>query len=249
VDRAEVDRAFGDPFLGRTVRVGSREYVLVAVVGRGSQSRVFRARPRTGGVATPVAVKLVRLDAPAESSEPASAVAERLRREIEVARSLSGVEGVPMCLGAVLGGVELPPFEAVAFEWIEAREPPRPLGLRDGAAWARPISSAHARGFVHGDLAPPHFGWGPHGARVFDWGCSVALGAAVVAGRRAFASPELAASLRADVAADWFAFGASLLRMGPLTSELRTLVERLVGPKDDRLAAAIELLVRGKVRG
>jgi hypothetical protein len=78
---------------------------------------------------------------------------------------------------------------------------------------------------------------------VLDWGCSVALGALVEAGRRAYASPELAATHCADAASDWYAFGASLRALGtPLTGELEEVVQRLVGAPEGRSGAATELL-------
>jgi serine/threonine protein kinase len=245
VDRLEIERSFGDPFLGRTVVVGGLSYALVSVAGRGSQSRVFAARPLDGG--SLVAVKLVRLDAPDEGLEKSSIVANRLWRELEVAALLEGVQGAPRALGPVEpGGAGLPPFEAIALEWVDRAPLPRPLGSPLVAAWAKTLQAAHTRGLAHADLAPDHLTWGPGGARVLDWGCAVALGAPVAAGRRAFASRELAASLRADAASDWFALGASLRALGtPLSEELEALVERLVGSPDERPGAVAELLGRG----
>ncbi len=241
----EVERSFGDPFLGRTVLVRGMPHALLRVAGRGNQSRVFCARPLEG-CGPEVAVKVVRLDAPDEGLEPTWVVANRLRRELEVAAALQGVAGVPEALGPVEAATPLPPFSAVAFEWIERSALPRPLAVAHVAAWARTLDAAHSRGLAHGDVAPDHLAWGPLCAHLLDWGCAVPLGAEVAAGRRAFASPELAASRRADAASDWFALGASVRAFGaPLTAELEVLVERLLGSPQRRLQAVAELVGRG----
>lgn len=243
VDRVELERSFADPFLGRVVLVRGRPYALAGVAGRGSQSRVFSACPLEGN-GSAVAVKLVRLDAPNEGLEPCSVVARRLRRELEVGAALEGVSGVPRPLGLVeASSPGLPPFDAIAFEWIERVPLPRTLAAGHVVGWARTVHAAHGLGLVHADLAPDHLAWGPGGSYVLDWGCSVAVGAVAEAGRRAYASPELAATHCADAASDWFAFGASLRALGArLTDELDALVQRLVGAPEGRSGAAAELV-------
>jgi hypothetical protein len=191
-----------------------------------------------------VAVKLVRLDAPNEGPEPCSVVARRLRRELEVGTALEAVSGVPRSLGLVEASSSgLPPFEAIAFEWIEQGPLPRPLAVGHVVGWARTLHAAHGFGIAHADLAPDHLAWGPGGAYLLDWGCSVALGALAEAGRRAYASPEIAATHCADAASDWFAFGTSLRALGTgLTDELDALVQRLVEAPERRSSAAAELV-------
>jgi eukaryotic-like serine/threonine-protein kinase len=201
------------------------EWVLLAPLGHGGQSVVWKARPRDGGA--PVALKLL-------SSRLAwnAGWRERFAREARIGQRLDH-PGIVRILGAgeargrlylvqelVPGGRTLADELASARAAAEPRDaPPRPLPpehFADAAQLLAQVAEAlhavHEAGILHRDVKPGNVLITPDArAKLSDFGC--AADAADLDGRDgtpAYSSPEQLRGAPLDRRSDVFALGATL---------------------------------------
>ena len=196
----------GDPRL-----IGS--YRLRGRLGAGGMGRVYLGLS-PGGRA--VAVKVIRDDLAQDPEFRA-----RFRREIAVARKVSGlftapvidadVDGpVPWLVTAYVGGPSL--ADAVS------EHGPLPVGavLKLAAGLAEGLAAIHGAGVVHRDLKPANVLLAEDGPRVIDFGISRAAEASalthtgLVVGSPGFMSPEQAEGREVGPPSDIFSLGAVL---------------------------------------
>ncbi len=236
----------GDPQLIGPYRLRGR-------LGAGGMGQVFLGRSAGG---RPVAVKVVRADL-AQDPE----FRTRFRREINVARKVSGVYTSPVIDADVDGPM---PWLATAYvegpSLAEAVSQHGPLPPRSVLALAKGLaeglSAIHAAGVVHRDLKPANVLLAEDGPRVIDFGISRAVEASalthtgLVVGSPGFMSPEQAEGRLVGPPSDIFSLGAVLAfaatGQGPFgTGSTPALVYRVVHslPNLDYLPAEIRLLV------
>ena len=188
-------------------------YRLRGVLGTGAMGRVFLG---ASAEEWPVAVKVVHAGLAADPAFRA-----RFRREIEVARKVSGPFTAPLVDADVDGPV---PWLATAYVAgpsladMVAEGGPMPPGavLELAAGLAEGLSAVHAAGVVHRDLKPSNIMLAEDGPRLIDFGISSAPGVTALTstgqmiGSPGFMSPEQAEGLPVGPSTDIFSLGAVL---------------------------------------
>jgi serine/threonine protein kinase len=228
-------------------------YRLRGRLGAGGMGQVFLGLSAGG---RPVAVKVVR---PHLATDPE--FRERFRREIAVARKVSGVYTSPVIDADVDG-----PLPWLATAYVEGPSladavsehgplPPRSV-LALAAGLAEGLGAIHAAGVVHRDLKPANVLLAEDGPRIIDFGISRAAEASaltstgLVVGSPGFMSPEQAEGREVGPPSDIFSLGAVLAfaatGQGPFgTGSTPALVYRVVysPPNLDNLPAGIRPLI------
>jgi serine/threonine protein kinase len=228
-------------------------YRLRGRLGAGGMGQVFLGLSAGG---RPVAVKVVRAHL---ATDPE--FRERFRREIAVARKVSGVYTSPVIDADVDGPL---PWLATAYvegpslaDAVSEHGPMRPRSvLALAAGLAEGLSAIHAAGVVHRDLKPANVLLAEDGPRVIDFGISRAVEASaltstgLVVGSPGFMSPEQAEGREVGPPSDIFSLGAVLAfaatGQGPFgTGSTPALVYRVVysPPNLDNLPAGIRPLI------
>ena len=235
----------GDPELIGPYRLRGR-------LGVGGIGRVYLGLSPGGRT---VAVKVIRADLAQDAEFRA-----RFRREVAVARTVSGLFTAPVIDADVDGPV---PWLATAYEpgpsLADAVSQHGPLPAASVLALARGLAEAlsaiHAAGVVHRDLKPANVLLAEDGPRVIDFGISRAVEASVlthtglVVGSPGFMSPEQAEGREVGPPSDIFSLGAVLAFAatghGPFGSgSTPALVYRVVhsGPQLDLMPAEVRSL-------
>ena len=236
----------GDPQLIGPYRLRGR-------LGAGGMGQVFLGLSAGG---RPVAVKVVRAHL---ATDPE--FRERFRREIAVARKVSGVYTSPVIDADVDGPM---PWLATAYvegpSLADAVLEHGPLPAESVLALARGLAEGlkaiHAAGVVHRDLKPANVLLASDGPRVIDFGISRAAEASaltrtgLVVGSPGFMSPEQAEGREVGAPSDIFSLGAVLAfaatGQGPFgTGSTPALVYRVVysPPNLDHLPAEVRPLI------
>ena len=236
----------GDPQLIGPYRLRGR-------LGAGGMGQVFLGLSAGG---RPVAVKVVRAHL---ATDPE--FRERFRREIAVARKVSGVYTSPVIDADVDGPM---PWLATAYvegpSLADAVLEHGPLPAESVLALARGLAEGlkaiHAAGVVHRDLKPANVLLASDGPRVIDFGISRAAEASaltrtgLVVGSPGFMSPEQAEGREVGPPSDIFSLGAVLAfaatGQGPFgTGSTPALVYRVVysPPNLDHLPAEVRPLI------
>ena len=228
-------------------------YRLRGRLGTGGMGRVYLGLSPGGRAA---AVKVIRADL-AQDPE----FRTRFRREITVARKVSGLFTAPVIDADLDGPV---PWLATAYvpgpslaDAVSARGPLPPhsvLALARGLAEG--LSAIHAAGVVHRDLKLANVLLAEDGPRVIDFGISRAVEASAlthtgfVVGSPGFMSPEQAEGRLVGPPSDVFSLGAVLAfaasGQGPFgTGSTPALVYRVVHslPNLDHLPAEVRPLI------
>jgi serine/threonine protein kinase len=224
-------------------------YRLRGRLGAGGMGRVYLGLS-PGGRA--VAVKVIRADLAQDAEFLA-----RFRREVAVARTVSGLFTAPVIDADVDGPV---PWLATAYvsgpSLADAVSQHGPLPAASVLALARGLAEAlsaiHAAGVVHRDLKPANVLLAEDGPRVIDFGISRAVEASalthtgLVVGSPGFMSPEQAEGREVGPPSDIFSLGAVLAfaatGQGPFGSgSTPALVYRVVhsGPQLDLMPAEV----------
>src|SRR5436190_7757337 len=227
-------------------------YRLRGRLGAGGMGRVYLGLS-PGGRA--VAVKVIRADLAQDAEFLA-----RFRREVAVARTVSGLFTAPVIDADVDGPVS---WLATAYvrgpSLADAVSEYGPLPAASVLALARGLaeglSAIHAAGVVHRDLKPANVLLAEDGPRVIDFGISRAVEASVlthtglVVGSPGFMSPEQAEGREVGPPSDIFSLGAVLAfaatGQGPFGSgSTPALVYRVVhsGPRLDLMPAEVRPL-------
>jgi serine/threonine protein kinase len=235
----------GDPELIGPYRLRGR-------LGAGGMGRVYLGLS-PGGRA--VAVKVIRADLAQDGEFRA-----RFRREVAVARKVSGLFTAPVIDADVDGPV---PWLATAYvrgpSLADAVSEYGPLPAASVLALARGLAEGlgaiHAAGVVHRDLKPANVLLAEDGPRVIDFGISRAVEASalthtgLVVGSPGFMSPEQAEGREVGPPSDIFSLGAVLAfaatGQGPFGSgSTPALVYRVVhsAPQLDLLPAEVRAL-------
>ena len=236
----------GDPQLIGPYRLKGR-------LGTGGMGRVYLGLSPGGRAA---AVKVIRADLAQDPEFRA-----RFRREISVARKVSGLYTAPVIDADVDGEV---PWLATAYvsgpSLADAVRDHGPLPARAvlelAAGLAEGLSAIHAAGVVHRDLKPANVLLAEDGPRVIDFGISRAVEASalthtgLVVGSPGFMSPEQAEGREAGPPSDIFSLGAVLAfaatGLGPFgTGSTPALVYRAVhsAPQLEQVPAEVRPLV------
>src|SRR5690242_2387460 len=240
-----VELAPGDPETIGPYRLRGR-------LGAGGMGRVYLGLSPGG---RSVAVKVIRADLAQDAEFLA-----RFRREVAVARTVSGLFTAPVIDADVDGPM---PWLATAYvpgpSLADAVGEHGPLPAASVLALARGLaeglSAIHAAGVVHRDLKPANVLLAEDGPRVIDFGISRAVEASVlthtglVVGSPGFMSPEQAEGREAGPPSDIFSLGAVLAfaatGQGPFGSgSTPALVYRVVhtGPQLDLMPAEVRSL-------
>ncbi|WP_406283933.1 protein kinase domain-containing protein [Streptomyces sp. NBC_00209] len=190
-------------------------YTIRARLGAGGMGEVFLG-DRVGSTA-PAAVKTVRRDV---AQDPG--FRDRFRREIAVARSVTGAHLAPLLDGDADAAVPWLATAYVAGPTLSAAV--RGAGALDeaevrmlGAGLARALAVVHAAGIVHRDVKPGNVMLAADGPRLIDFGIARDTGATPLTttsrmvGSPAFMSPEhVAGSGRVVPASDVFCLASVL---------------------------------------
>ncbi|MEV8227751.1 serine/threonine-protein kinase [Streptomyces sp. NPDC079167] len=193
-------------------------YAVLARLGAGGMGEVFLGlRDGSGDDVAPVAVKTVRRDV---AQDPG--FRQRFRREIEVARSVTGPALAPVLDGDADADVPWLATGYVAGPTLSAavrrsgaleEEEVRMLGAR----LARALGTVHEAGVVHRDVKPGNVLLAADGPRLIDFGIARGAGATPLTttsrmiGSPAFMSPEhVAGSGRVVPASDVFCLASVL---------------------------------------
>ncbi|WP_330313764.1 protein kinase [Streptomyces sp. NBC_00523] len=190
-------------------------YTIRARLGAGGMGEVFLGD--RGGSTAPVAVKTVRRDV---ARDPG--FRDRFRREITVARSVTGPHLAPLLDGDADADVPWLATAYVAGPTLSAAV--RGAGALDeaevrllGAGLARALAAVHAAGIVHRDVKPGNVMLAADGPRLIDFGIARDTGATPLTttsrmvGSPAFMSPEhVAGSGRVVPASDVFCLASVL---------------------------------------
>jgi eukaryotic-like serine/threonine-protein kinase len=227
-------------------------YRLRGRLGAGGMGRVYLGLSPGG---RSVAVKVIRSDLAQDAEFRA-----RFRREVAVARTVSGLFTAPVIDADADGPV---PWLATAYvsgpSLADAVSQHGPLPSASVLALARGLAEAlsaiHAAGVVHRDLKPANVLLAEDGPRVIDFGISRAVEASVlthtglVVGSPGFMSPEQAEGREVGPPSDIFSLGAVLAfaatGQGPFGSgSTPALVYRVVhsGPQLDLMPAEVRSL-------
>ena len=228
-------------------------YRLRGRLGTGGMGRVYLGLSPGGRAA---AVKVIRADLAQDPEFRA-----RFRREIAVARKVSGLFTAPVIDAGLDGSV---PWLATAYvpgpSLADAVSQHGPLPPRSvlalAAGLAEGLNAIHAAGVVHRDLKPANVLLAEDGPRVIDFGISRAVEASalthtgLVVGSPGFMSPEQAEGREVGPPSDIFSLGAVLAFAatgeGPFgTGSTPALVYRVVHalPNLDYLPAQVRPLV------
>src|SRR5712692_2323707 len=228
-------------------------YRLRGRLGAGGMGRVYLGLSPGG---RPVAVKVIRADLAQDPEFRA-----RFRREIAVARKVSGLYTAPVINADVDGPV---PWLATAYvegpSLADAVREHGPLPAASVLALAKGLaeglSAIHDAGVVHRDLKPANVLLAQDGPRVIDFGISRAVEASalthtgLVVGSPGFMSPEQAEGREVGPPSDIFSLGAVLAYaatgQGPFgTGSTPALVYRVVHslPNLDHLPAEVRPLI------
>jgi eukaryotic-like serine/threonine-protein kinase len=228
-------------------------YRLRGRLGAGGMGRVFLGVSAGG---RSVAVKVIRAEL---ASDPEFRL--RFRREVDVARRVSGLFTAPVIDADLDGPV---PWLATAYvrglslaEAVSSHGPwPAGSVLALAAGLAEGLSAIHAAGVVHRDLKPANVLLADDGPRVIDFGISRAVESSaltstgLVVGSPGFMSPEQADGREVGPASDIFSLGAILAYAatgtGPFGSgSTPALVYRVVynPPNLDRVPAEVRPLI------
>ncbi len=228
-------------------------YRLRGRLGAGGMGRVFLGVSAGGRF---VAVKVIRAEL---ATDPE--FRERFRREVDVARRVSGLFTAPVIDADLDGPV---PWLATAYvtglSLAEAvsNHGPLPAGsvLALAAGLAEGLNAIHAAGVVHRDLKPANVLLADDGPRVIDFGISRAVESSaltstgLVVGSPGFMSPEQADGREVGPPSDIFSLGAVLAFAatgeGPFgNGSTPALVYRVVfsPPNLDRLPAEVRPLI------
>ena len=228
-------------------------YRLRGRLGTGGMGRVFLGVSAGG---RPVAVKVIRAEL---ATDPE--FRERFRREVDVARRVSGLFTAPVIDADLDGPV---PWLATAYvkglslaEAVSSHGPlPTGSVLALAAGLAEGLNAIHAAGVVHRDLKPANVLLADDGPRVIDFGISRAVESSaltstgLVVGSPGFMSPEQADGREVGPPSDIFSLGAVLAFAatgeGPFGSgSTPALVYRVVfsPPNLDRLPAGVRPLI------
>jgi eukaryotic-like serine/threonine-protein kinase len=236
----------GDPGLIGPYRLRRR-------LGAGGMGQVYLGLS-PGGRA--VAVKVIRADLAQDPEFRA-----RFRREIAVARKVSGLFTAPVIDADVDGPVPWLATEYVSGPSLAdavSEHGPLPVAsvLELAAGLAEGLSAIHAAGVVHRDLKPANVLLAADGPRVIDFGISRAVEASalthtgLVVGSPGFMSPEQAEGREVGPSSDIFSLGAVLAFAatghGPFgTGSTPALVYRVVHslPQLDQVPAEVRPLV------
>src|SRR6185312_16336130 len=229
-------------------------YRLRGRLGAGGMGRVYLGLSPGG---RSVAVKVIRADLAQDAEFLA-----RFRREVAVARTVSGLFTAPVIDADVDGPV---PWLATAYvpgpSLADAVSQHGPLPAASALALARGLAEAlsaiHAAGVVHRDLKPANVLLAEDGPRVIDFGISRAIEASafthtgLVVGSPGFMSPEQAEGREVGPPSDIFSLGAVLAfaatGQGPFGSgSTPALVYRVVhsGPQLDLMPAEVRSLAQ-----
>lgn len=190
-------------------------YTIRARLGAGGMGEVFLGD--RGGSTAPAAVKTVRRDV---AQDPG--FRDRFRREIAVARSVTGAHLAPLLDGDADADVPWLATAYVAGPTLSAAV--RGAGALDeaevrmlGAGLARALAAVHAAGIVHRDVKPGNVMLAADGPRLIDFGIARDTGATPLTttsrmvGSPAFMSPEhVAGSGRVVPASDVFCLASVL---------------------------------------
>jgi eukaryotic-like serine/threonine-protein kinase len=227
-------------------------YRLRGRLGAGGMGRVYLGLSPGG---RSVAVKVIRSDLAQDAEFRA-----RFRREVAVARTVSGLFTAPVIDADADGPV---PWLATAYvsgpSLADAVSQHGPLPAASVLALARGLAEAlnaiHGAGVVHRDLKPANVLLAEDGPRVIDFGISRAVEASVlthtglVVGSPGFMSPEQAEGREVGPPSDIFSLGAVLAfaatGQGPFGSgSTPALVYRVVhsGPQLDLMPAEVRSL-------
>jgi predicted Ser/Thr protein kinase len=190
-------------------------YEIVSEIGRGGSSVVYRAHDRD--LDGDVAIKLL-VPPPAT----AQVARERMRREVQAARTLSHANIV-----AVHDFLEQAPWSFIVMELVSGEDlqvavrehgpldPARAIAL--GREIADALAAAHRRGILHRDVKPQNILLGPdQRARLTDFGSARLDSQATMTqtgglvGTLAYAPPEMLAGERGDARSDVYALGITL---------------------------------------
>ena len=234
----------GETVSARTGQVLGGRYELLAVIGRGGQSTVYRARDRIDG--DEVAIKLVH----GALGDPDAT--ERIFREAQSMSQLLGTSAVRIlhqvrtdegALGLVMELLEGRDLEAHLGE-LEARGERAPLAWleRTFTPIVETLATAHERGLVHRDLKAENIFLVSDarggGVRLLDFGFVKLLrspkitGAEVLAGSPQYIAPEtfLQGAATADERADVYSLSVILFRavVGSLPFQAETVMELMV---------------------
>ena len=236
----------GDPELIGPYRLRGR-------LGTGGMGRVYLGLSPGGRAA---AIKVIRSELAQDPEFRA-----RFRREVAVARQVSGLYTAPV-LDADADGPE--PWLATAYvpgpslaDAVSQHGPlPAPSVLLLAAGLAEALSAIHSAGVVHRDLKPANVLLADDGPRVIDFGISRAAEGSslthtgLVVGSPGFMSPEQAEGREVGPPSDIFSLGAVLAfaatGRGPFGSgSTPALVYRVVhdGPQLDLVPAGIRPLI------
>ena len=228
-------------------------YRLRGRLGAGGMGRVFLGVSAGG---RSVAVKVIRAEL---ATDPE--FRERFRREVDVARRVSGLFTAPVIDADLDGPV---PWLATAYvkglslaEAVSSHGPlPAGSVLALAAGLAEGLNAIHAAGVVHRDLKPANVLLADDGPRVIDFGISRAVESSaltstgLVVGSPGFMSPEQADGREVGPPSDIFSLGAVLAFAatgeGPFGSgSTPALVYRVVfsPPNLDRLPAEVRPLI------
>jgi serine/threonine protein kinase len=188
-------------------------YRLRGRLGSGGMGQVFLGLSAGG---RPVAVKVIRAELAMDPEFRA-----RFRREVDVARRVSGLFTAPV-IDADLDG----PVPWLATAYVKgpsladavSSHGPLPAGsvLALAAGLAEALNAIHAAGVVHRDLKPANVLLADDGPRVIDFGISRAIESSaltstgLVVGSPGFMSPEQAMGREVGPPSDIFSLGAVL---------------------------------------
>ncbi|TDE97445.1 serine/threonine protein kinase [Occultella glacieicola] len=232
------------PMTARTLLAG--RYELLSRIGHGGMGQVWRAHDRE--LRRDVAVKTVDI-----SSDGASGVAERFRREAVASAALSHPNIVTVFDGGTDGAIAYLVMALLhgrtAAELLAEGGPlplERALDLTEQAAAG--VGAAHRVGIVHRDLKPANLFVEGDVVRVLDFGIAQLIGhqgetltaADAVMGTASYLAPEQARGDRATERSDVYALGCVLYAL--LTGRAPYTSEHPIGLLHQHLEAPVPLV-------